>query len=354
MSFALPSLPLVCPQLAECGLRLASEVDAFTVEEVPAYLPVREGPHLWVWLEKEGWATPPAVRALARAAGVPERDLGIAGLKDKVALTRQWVSLPDNARDPASWHLPEGLRVLEVSRHRNKLKRGQLHGNRFRLRFVADQGLQVDHLQTLPALVQQRGLINAFGPQRFGVERNNVEQALAWLQRGPSSGPKERFYRSFFPSVLQSFVFQHYAALRVAAGWDRPLRGEVVRLAGTGSFFRVEDVEAEQPRWDKLDLLPTGPLPGAKGVHADDEAAELEHEAWRASGLDRTGILAAIAPLAPGARRDVRLFPEDLRCEGEVGGNSLTLSFTLPAGAYATVVAREWTHRFDPREEGAG
>src|SRR5690349_18985146 len=109
-----------------------STPETFVVEELPAYLPAGEGPHTFLWIEKRGLTTPEAVRRLARALRVPERDVGYAGMKDRHATTRQWVSVP--AVDPAvalAAELGAELRVLEARRHGNKLKTGHLKGNRF-------------------------------------------------------------------------------------------------------------------------------------------------------------------------------------------------------------------------------
>ena len=68
--------------------------DRFVVEEIPAYAPSGEGTHTFVWLEKQGLTTFDAIALVAKAFGLSSRDVGYAGLKDKQATTRQWLSLP--------------------------------------------------------------------------------------------------------------------------------------------------------------------------------------------------------------------------------------------------------------------
>jgi tRNA pseudouridine13 synthase len=70
-------------------------------------------------------STPELVGIVARSAGVDERDVGYAGLKDKHAITSQWLSLPARASAPESWELPANVRILQASRHVNKLRTGQ-------------------------------------------------------------------------------------------------------------------------------------------------------------------------------------------------------------------------------------
>src|ERR1700742_1584730 len=70
----------------------------FVVDEIPLYAFSGEGEHHYVRIEKRNFTTPAMVRAVTRAAAVDERDVGYAGLKDKHAVTRQWLSLPAKAK----------------------------------------------------------------------------------------------------------------------------------------------------------------------------------------------------------------------------------------------------------------
>ena len=122
----------------------------FEVEEISAYDPSGEGEHALLLIEKVGLTTPEAIRRVARAFGVRDELVGRAGMKDKHAKTRQWLSIPAPIKvelpDPASLDLGgEDLRVLELERHGNKLKRGHLRGNRFTItvREVPEGGLDL-------------------------------------------------------------------------------------------------------------------------------------------------------------------------------------------------------------------
>ena len=72
----------------------------FVVEEIPAYEPSGEGTHLFLRFEKKGLTTDAAVRAITKALGIEMRDVGIAGMKDKIAVTTQWVSVPAPPKQP--------------------------------------------------------------------------------------------------------------------------------------------------------------------------------------------------------------------------------------------------------------
>ena len=74
--------------------RIKCAPEDFVVEEIPAYEPSGEGTHLFLKFEKKGLTTDAAVRSITKALGIEMRDVGIAGMKDKVAVTTQWVSVP--------------------------------------------------------------------------------------------------------------------------------------------------------------------------------------------------------------------------------------------------------------------
>lgn len=322
------------------------------MEEIPAYPLSGEGEHLFLWIQKKSRNTTDVVKAVARAANLRERDIGYAGMKDKNAITRQWLSLCSKEEDPKSWDLGPGIEILATNRHGNKLRTGHLIGNRFDITLVDTEPNGLESARSIFDFMAERGIPNYFGAQRFGYGGRNLAQALTWLRESSDGSPepdranrkrpgkKGRFENKLLPSVVQSEVFNRYVAARLVI--DRPLlEGEVVRLDGTGKCFVVEDVEKEMSRFLEKDLHLTGPMIGPKGLSAQHAALALEHSITQQVGLDETA-LNFLGRHAPGTRRDVMLYPENL----EVGvgeGGAISVSFSLPAGAYATGVIRELT-----------
>ena len=90
----------------------------FRVEELLGFAPDGSGAHLLLHVEKRGANSGWVAAALARAAQVASRDVGLSGHKDRDAVTRQYYSLPESARAPAGgWtgFEGEGFRVLEAA-----------------------------------------------------------------------------------------------------------------------------------------------------------------------------------------------------------------------------------------------
>lgn len=345
------SPPIHTESLPGTGGRIGPGLEDFQVDEVPLYAPCGEGEHLYVRIEKRGMTTRDAVRLLSTSSGAPMSEIGAAGMKDKHAVTRQWVSMPARRAKPVTdWNLPAGLSVIETARHKNKLRTGHLAGNRFTIRVVGVTENALSHALTIVDALTRGGLPNYFGAQRFGRDADNVESALEWLDSEIAGRRAPPFRRKLFSSVLQSEVFNRYVTLRLKEGLSAPLAGEVVRLEGTGSHFIVEDPERELPRWVSRDIHPTGPMIGPKMKAARGQALELEELATQSLSLDASRR-AALGRFADGARRDLLVWPSDLRVSAAPNApDALELSFFLPSGSYATQLVRELTREPYVRE----
>jgi len=160
-------------ELPGTGGRIKAEPDDFVVTEVPLYEPCGEGDHVYLYVEKQGIGSLEAAEQIARALGRQRAAVGLAGLKDAQAVTRQWMSLervdPDLA---ARLHLPN-IKVLEVRRHRNKLKIGHLAGNRFEVRIRGCRPHARETAEKVLAILAARGIPNWFDRQRFGRRGDN-------------------------------------------------------------------------------------------------------------------------------------------------------------------------------------
>jgi tRNA pseudouridine13 synthase len=317
----------------------------FVVDEIPAYAPSGTGDHVFVRLEKRDLNTAFAVGKLARALGVRDRDIGVAGQKDRRAITTQWLSLPPPITPEQALALElEGMKILEATRHNHKLRTGHLRGNRFRLivRNVTGDPATVTAAATaiLARLAEAPGAPNWYGEQRFGRAGDNAARGRAFVT-GEAPQPKDRKQARFLVSALQSSLFNDWLTARLADGLYRvALAGDVMHKRA-GGMFDCTEPEVDTPRIAAGEITPTGPMFGvsmrapAPGPAADREAAILA-----AAGLSLDEFR-SVSAIAEGARRDAAIEVTDpVVRQGEDAG-TLEVSFALPAGAYATVVMRE-------------
>lgn len=331
------ALPFLTADVPGSGGVFKASPEDFEVEELPAYLPngLPDGEHGYLWVEKRGRSTPEVAKLIARHVGLTDRDVSWAGLKDKQAVTRQWLSLPFKALAKLEGFSVPGVTVLETSRHRNKLKSGHLKGNRFTLtvRGVSDVGAAKASFEQLVV----KGVPNAFGDQRFGARGDNAERGRAILLAGGRH--RDRFERKLFLSAYQSALFNRVLALRLERGlFSRVLAGDVLQKHESGGSFWCDDVAIDQPRADAFEVSPTGPMFGPEMRAPKDEAQALEAEVLAGDGVTMETFKAG-GDETKGTRRflRVRLGEPELEANGEV----VRLRFSLPAGSYATVVLRE-------------
>jgi tRNA pseudouridine13 synthase len=332
-------LPFATAGLAGSGGRLKASPEDFRVDELPSYLPSGAGPHLYLQVEKRDRTTREVVRQLARALGVGERDAGYAGLKDRAAVTTQWLSFPV-ARDPDPASLAaEGLRVLAASRHQNKLRPGHARGNAFTL---VVRGGDLPRARACAAALALAGLPNFFGPQRFGKDGANAALGRALLAPEPSPearrAGRDRFLKRFALSALQSELFNGWLAERMADGlFAAALPGDVLKKLDSGGLFLCEDAAVDGPRVAAFEVSPAGPMFGHKLKPAAGEPAAREARLLAAAGLELPDFVRGGGE-AEGTRRAARLRVVPVLTEAADG---YQVSFELPRGSYATVVMRE-------------
>ncbi|MBM7131350.1 tRNA pseudouridine(13) synthase TruD [Dyella mobilis] len=308
----------------------------FRVDEILGYDADGEGEHALLWVEKRGANTDWVARELARFADVSPVNVGYAGLKDRHAVTRQAFTVQLAGKPDPDWTAfpHDEVKVLASTRHKRKLKRGALRGNRFILVLREVRGDRARAEEILQAIAK-RGVPNYFGEQRFGREGGNVAQARAMF----AGRRVDREKRSMLLSAARSHIFNSVLAARVDGGtWDNPLEGEIWSLAGSRSWFGPEPFDDTlAARLAQGDIHPSGPLWGQGEPPTTAVAGTLERDT-AAGFLDLAeGVAAARMEQE---RRPLRLLPRDLRWRW-MDDESLELGFELPAGAYATVVARE-------------
>jgi len=325
----------------------------FIVEEIPLYTFSGEGEHLVVKVRKKEMTTWGMLDAISTYLGIRKRDIGYAGLKDKHAMTIQYLSLPAKLEERLSRFSHEKIKILETTRHNNKIRVGHLKGNRFEIRLKKVLGVQRDKLDSVLKWIKTNGVPNYFGNQRFGTNGTNWEEGKKLLDGTLKMRDKKT--REFLMGSYQSYLFNQWLTKRMElnllieefseaetemlmklpkgalegikkqSGFYKILPGDLIMHYPYGKLFEAEDVTAEAARFATKDTAPTGLIPGTKTKRASGVAGSIE------AMFDEEIKLY-------GARRYAWIQVEEIKKRYVEEKAHYELSFVLPKGSYATNV----------------
>jgi tRNA pseudouridine13 synthase len=374
----------------------------FIVEEIPLYEPSGSGTHLYFELEKTGVSTPGAVKIVASTLGIKGSDIGVAGNKDSLARTVQRMSVEHiEAGDLDKIDHPD-LNIRPLGFHKNKLRSGHLEANRFKIK-IRDSNPDSKKLasETLKILTK-KGVPNYYGCQRFGrrgdsgllgetlvknrlkefvrlylgnpmdndppavrkartvFDQGEPERAFEYWPRnynakrnalaayvqtgrpGPVLSAVPRRMRRLFVSAFQSYIFNQILSRRLPE-IDKLFTGDIAKKEDSGGIFHVEEPSAEQPRADKFEISPTGPMFGTKCWMAKGKPGQIEKAEFARFDINPKKLKKVGSLRLKGSRRSLRfeIKSPDLKSGSDAHGEFLEVSFTLPTGCYATVLLRE-------------
>ncbi|WP_375321139.1 tRNA pseudouridine(13) synthase TruD [Aliivibrio logei] len=309
----------------------------FIVKEVLGFTFTGKGEHLMVKIRKTGENTKYVANELAKFCGVKSKDISWAGLKDRHAITEQWLSVHLPKSDHLKFALFEathpGVEILEMTRHNKKLRPGDLLGNSFQL--IATEVTDMDDVLSRLDKVKVSGVPNYFGSQRFGHEGNNVTEARRWGRENVRT--RDNTKRSFYLSAARSWIFNHIVSQRITEGYfTQPVDGDIL-LDQNGRTVN-ENVTSEEniQKVQNGDWSISAALAGDNQLPTSETALTLEQPQ-----LDAEPDLMALirGNRMRHERRAIELHPENLSWSAE--GDTLTLNFSLTSGSFATVIMRE-------------
>lgn len=332
----------------------------FVVDEIPLYPFSGEGEHLVLHVRKKNLSTWQMVDVFSNRLGIKGRDIGYAGLKDKNAQTKQYISVPRKYEPSLENFEHEGIKILSKTYHNNKIRVGHLKGNRFFIRLKKVTPVAAAKIGEALKMIKLYGMPNYFGFQRFGLDGENYKKGKAILEG--SLKERNKKLAQFYVNAYQSYLFNGWLSRRIEIsklvdgfGVDelpfilslpkeecaamkaqkhpfKLIRGDVMMHYPYGRIFHYVD-DAEPERFNARDISVSGLLSGKRATRAESFAGDIEKEYDRIeSGID-------------GARRYGWIFPEEIEGEYKEQEAWYELHFTLPKGCYATVLIEEIAKR---------
>jgi tRNA pseudouridine13 synthase len=319
---------------------IKSQADDFRVIENLGFEPCGEGEHLFLHIEKESLTTLDLIEQIAREFGVKARDIGYSGLKDKLAVTQQWLSvhLPgqmNNVQIPSSSH----YKLLQHSWHNKKIRSGSHRSNSFEVtvRNVAQLSSQT---QQQIDDVKAFGMANYFGEQRFGARQDNVERAIHTFTNERRTRKLSRTKRGLYLSALRSFLFNQILTKRIEQNhWHQPLLGDVYMLSGSHSLFSEEIDDNIIDRFQQQDISSAASLYGTGSSRLSETALALENEVFNQYSEIVECLNAQKAKLQ---MRTTRVTVDSFNVVHDSDTQSLKVIATLPSGCFFTTLLKHF------------
>ena len=323
----------------------------FMVEEIPLYEFSGSGEHLILKVRKKDLTTWQMLDDISSYVGIRRRDIGYAGLKDKHAMTIQYISLPVKYEERIQSFAHDKIKILDIQKHNNKIRVGHLKGNRFKLRLKKVLGIQKEMILSVLEWIEHNGVPNYFGYQRFGIHADNWQEGKKIL-----SGElkiKDRKNREFLISAYQSYLFNNWLSKRVEisrlleefsenetenilnlksgvlketkkqSNFFKILHGDLMMHYPYGKIFYAQDVISESLRFVQKDISVTGLIPGRRAQIAKESSRSIEE-------------LYDMDIAQNGSRRYAWIFPSDIKADYDPQKAHMQLEFFLPKGSYAT------------------
>lgn len=354
------------------GGSIKQKLEDFVVEEIP--LEFEKGDAGVAFLvEKRGLDTFETIHKIARALGVNKRAIGYAGLKDRYAITRQWMSVVGVSEDQLKKINVPGLAVLQTRRITENIHLGDLVGNRFT---VVIRGIKLDttetrnRLETLTKEIQDRGIPNFFGPQRFGQNRPVTHLVGKKIVRGDLDGAvfdyltldfpgeteeirsarrrlaKEQDFKKALEYFPRGMAYERML-LRVLSEGGSAMEALRALPAGLNKLFidacQSYIFNTSMSRFlqnkDSITNFPA-PVVGYRTVLTSNEFDSVVQKVLVEEGISEENFFVQKMPelSAKGTLRSALIYP---RIECTIGNGFAKLVFELKKGSYATVVLRE-------------
>ncbi|WP_345986716.1 tRNA pseudouridine(13) synthase TruD [Sulfurimonas sp. HSL-1656] len=340
----------------------------FVVNEIPLYPFTGNGEHLVLHVRKKNLATWDLISLLAKHLGIKGKEIGYAGLKDKNAMTTQYISLPKKFERQLESFSHENVKILEKTYHKNKIHMGHLKGNRFFIRLKKVTPTAAKKIDEALKQIAAYGMPNFFGYQRFGIGGENWKKGEALL-RGKIKERNVKLKRLYI-NAYQSHLFNLWLSRRIEISTligtfdakeiapllnmteeqllklkSQPhpyklIEGDVMMHYPHGRPFEFDGGDEEIERYMERDIVPTGLLVGKRAMRSTGLSRVIEKEYDAVHEID-------------GQRRYAWIFPEDVEGKYREEEAWYELHFSLPKGSYATVLIEEIAKRKIDNDEEA-
>lgn len=346
----------------------------FVVQEELPFVLAGKGDVFFVLFEKQNLNTMDVVNHLCSAFNISRLTLGIAGLKDKKAITRQWICIYKSALKKIGWERAflDGLsaitKVVKTDWHTEPIGMTTPIQNTFYIRLRANKKLSLKEKEVSNNKVLslfKKWFPNLFGNQRFGVNGVNPQQGSEILQwKGKIRDKKEIVFKI---QAYASKIFNEYLQSRTKK-WLQLLDGDILEImdaknykkhhygvyqekTDTVKLFDASKTDKNFFRYPKSfekevpvngdTMMITGPVPWYNLLLAapDTVAGNKEKVFFDQRLLSASSLKLCMQYKIFGIRRPLWVFPQKVNIQHQ--DDDILLHFTLPSWSYASIMIDE-------------
>jgi tRNA pseudouridine13 synthase len=385
-------------------MKIKQRPEDFVVREGYRFEPEPDGPVWVYRMDKQKVSTLQALERISKDFAVRRRDLSVCGLKDKQGRTEQLVGVTGGALGDSEVVQSGDLRLKLIGRAAQPLSSRNITANRFEVTVRDLSHEEAERVTESAAEVERVGVVNYFDSQRFGFLKHGQGFIARHLLRGDWEGALKAYLASpseldhTDDAKVKAFWREHWGQWRLRAPQVAGKRYAPIlrRLREDprdfkGAFLHIDRrlrmmalFELQSFLWNEgVKRYLSARIPAAELIGIRYQAGalvfpralprELRDDLWKStfpllapdSRIDDPGVRdAAVAALRsqglaleqlrvpdsplffkheerplfvrPGKLRVHPSRPDDLNR----GRRKMNLSFTLPPGAYATLVVR--------------
>ncbi len=374
----------------------------FIVEEILNREIVDNGEFSLFELNKINTSTMEAIRQISKEFKIPPTEIGFAGLKDKFAITKQYITIPIKYPLPKEFSLiQKGNKWLELFNCKidkkykgfcikflgytdKKINIGDNQGNKFIIKISnLNKNLKRNIYKNID-LLKEIGFPNYFGEQRFGsikgrndlifidIINGKIENALKKYfsiknKKLKYWGNWEKFYKEY-KNQLEIYERDLILGLKRGLPFEKAIRilPKNIRLLFNFSFqsllwneYLKEYIKKKYP-YKKIDFINNWKLYFYTSVYDLDYLKELEIPFTAKDFKPKDKLLNRIIKttlkrfnitkdlfekeiigikILTDEKRKAIVIPKDLAII-EKQSTYVRVSFTLPSGSYATILIR--------------
>ncbi len=285
-----------------------------------------EGRYTIFKLKKTDYTTPGAISEVAKQLKVQIKNISYAGLKDRRAITTQYISVL-NAPQNFKFEHPN-IELERIGTSKGPVSLGDLEGNNFKITMREAENLKV----------KEKPAPNLFDEQRFSTQNHIIGRHLV-----------KKEFKLAVDKILQ---FDESKARHLIKVLDKNPNDYVNSLRQIQPKMLLLYVHAYQSYlWNKTVELYLKQNPNSKqrqipiigfGVEIPGDLEPIISQVLEEEQLDfRSFIIRQIPDLsAEGTNRELYIDYQNLKCE-YLDKDVIYLEFFLPKGCYATMLVKQ-------------